>query len=586
MGLLRDIIFRAGVIKDDTELAAAKFKNKRVWSDSDRIRFVNGLPQKLGGWSKHVSGQFLGKARGMMGWQDNSNVKRLGIGTSKKLYALEATTFVNITPLSSSGTLTNPFATTSGSATVTVTHATHGRAAGDYVEFDGASAVGGITIDGNYPVVTVTTNDYTITHGSAASSTASGGGTVSYEYEIPIGLDDAEAGTGWGVGGYGLEAYGTARTGSYILLPPRTWSVDQWGQFLVGCPRAGSIYEWQLNAGTRAQVISNAPTNNIGMFVTEEQHMVALGADGDKMLVQWCDQSDNTDWTPSDQNSSGSRNLTGGSQIYTAIRTRGTNLIFTDAAVWSMQHIGGLGVFAFDQVAAGGAGIVGSQAAVEVDGVVFWMGRNDFYLYDGVVRRIPNSKHNRRHVFDNLTDLQRDKCIAGVNSLYSEIWFIYPTSTENGVYVKVNYEDWSWDVGTISRTSMIDRDIFDNPLLAGADGYIYAHESGVDDGDSAMNEHIQSTPFDIQEGNRAVEILGMIPDFKDLTGSITLTVMTREYPAATESSEDATVITSSTEEIDVRASGRQAAIRLESSDTGTNWRWGTLRFDVHPGGAR
>ena len=426
MGLLKDISPKPGVVKDETERAA-----KGRWTDSDRIRFVRGLPQKIGGWTKrYASSTFTGVCRGMHAWIDNSDLARLALGTNNKLTVVEGETFYNITPIRATASLSNPFDVVDGSPTVTVNDTAHGGRAGDYVEIDGASAVGGITPDGNYPIATVVDDDsYTITHGSNATSTVSGGGgaSVTIDYEIFAGRADGEQGSGWGVGSYNEGSYGDARS-SFITLEPRAWSLDQWGQYLIACPRDGSIYEWQLSTGARAQALANAPTNNLGCFVTEEQHLVALGAGGERLRVDWSDQSDNTTWSPSDQNTAGQRYLKGGSKILAGLPTRGTNLIFTDAGVWTMTFIGGLDVFAFDQVAVGAAGIIAPRAVAESEGIAYWMGQSDFYLFDGIVRPIPNSKDIRRFVLDNVTDLQKSKVSCGLNTAFSEVWWLYPTA--------------------------------------------------------------------------------------------------------------------------------------------------------------
>ena len=211
---------------------------------------------------------------------------------------------------------------------------------------------------------------------------------------------------------------------------------------------------------------------------------------------------------------------------------------------------------------------------------------NNFYFYDGVVRNIPNIKDILRFFFDNLTDLQRDKVVCGRNTLFNEVWWLYPTGTENNRYVKFNYDDKAWDVGTIARTAMIDRDVISNPIMAGTDGFLYRHEDDVNDGTSAMNESIQSAPFQIGDGDRMAQILQIIPDFQNLTGSITISVLTRKYPQGAELEESATAITSSTETIDVRAQGRQASVKIAGSSVDNNWGFGTVRFDVVPGGKR
>ena len=592
MALLKELGFAPGVVKDDSELAAALRRNIRRWTDSDRIRFINGLPQKIGGWKHHVSTTFSGICRGLLAWQDGSSVARIAIGTHTKLYAVEATTFHNITPIRATSGLTNPFSVSSGSATVTVTDSVHGAAAGDSVQISGASAVGGITPDGTYAIATVVNGDvYTITHSSNATSTASGGGSVTAKYEISIGRQNALAGDGYGVGGYGLEGYGDARAATYILLPPRTWSLDLWGQYLVACPRGGNIYEWQNDPATPAAIVSNAPTGNAGIFVTEEKHLVVLDAGGTKMKIQWSDQDDNTTWTASDQTTAGSRNVTGGSELLFGMRARGTNLIFSDGSIWAMTFIGGLDVFAFEQVAAGASGVIGPRAGTEVNGIAFWMSYNDFMMYDGAVKPIPHSKDVRRFVLDNLTVLQRAKVYCGSNTQFSEVWWLYPTGTEIDRYVKVNLEDFSWDVGSIVRTALIDRGIFANPIMAGTDGILYAHESGNDDisgtatATASMAEFIVSSPV-TEQAHRVFDIVSVYPDFQDLAGTLTVTILTRYYPQGAQTTTIAGTVGTSTTQLDKRVSGREHEMRFGDSTIGGTWRLGTIMVATEPGGER
>lgn len=596
MSIIKNVNVQPGVVKDDTELIASERRNIRRWVDSDRIRFVHGRPQKLGGWAKQETTTFTGICRAMLAWLDNDNNKRICLGTHLKLQVAEGATFSNITPTSSTGQLSNPFDVTSGSPTVTVNHVNNGRNVRDYVEFANASAVGGITPDGNYDVKTVAADgdSYTITHGSNATSTVSGGGgTVDYEYEIPVGLADGTAGTGYGVGPYGKEEWGDARTGGDTIdLVPRTWSIDNFGEFIVVNPRGLDIYQWELDKDTRAALLTEAPKNCTAIFVTEEKHIVALGADRQKMLVAWCDQDRSNVWKPSDQNTAGSRGLTGGSEILAGLRTRGTNLILTDASIWRMTFLGGIGtgIFGFEQMAAGSVGIVGPKAACEVDGVVFWMGRNDFYFYDGLVRRMPNSKDIRRFVFDNLTELQRAKCHCGINTLFSEICWFYPDATEITRYVKYNYDDRAWDVGTLARTAMIDRGVFDNPLMAGADNIIYKHESGKDDVQAsstvAMDEFITSAPFQLGDGTFATDINSVLTDFRDVSGHLNIDILTREYPQSPQETTRFGPVVANTTKVDGRASGRLIAEKISSGILGSAWRMGTIGFDIERAGKR
>jgi len=581
MGLLKDIKIAAGVNKDDTVLAA-----RARWTDSDRIRFINGLPQKLGGWEKRITSQFDGKCRGLFAWQDGNDVAWLAVGTHKHFYVLAGATLTDITPVRASGNLTNPFDTVDGSDVVTVNDASHGASSLDFVNLSGASAVGGITLDGEYQLTVVDSNSYTVTHSASATSTVNGGGgTVAYVYEISIGREDAGQGTGFGVGAFGAGTYNTPRS-TFVILPPRTWSIDQWGQYINFCPRGGSIYQWELTPSTRATTLANAPTSNTFVFVTDEQHLVVLGAGGSKMKVQWCDQSDNTVWTPSDQVTAGSRVLTGGSELLMGVRAKATNILFSDGAVWSMTHIGGQDIFGFDQIAGGASGIIGPQAACEVYGDVFWMGKENFFWYNGTVQPIPYSDEIKEFVFDNLTDLQKAKCYCHVNSLFKEIWWLYPTATENTNYVKYNYNDKVWDVGTIARTAGIDAEVFSKPVMTGPDLYIYNHETGVDADGSAMDEYIESSGFMIGDGQKLMDIIQIVPDFKNLTGTIKVSFMTRKYPQSTAVEEWETEITSATETVDCMASGRIAQYRIESNEVGSDWGAGVFLFDIQPNGDR
>lgn len=583
MGLLKEVRFKAGIVAGHTDLTA-----RPHWTDSDRMRFIRGRPHKIGGWIKYISTSFVGKARGMIGWADNTNELWLAFGTNEKLYAVQGDDLYNITPLRDSGTLgLDPFTTTASSMQVSVAHTAHGVIAGDHVFFTGATAVGGITIDGEYTVTSVTdANTYVITHSTAATSSATGGGAaVDYEYEINIGAEDGVLGRGWGVGGYGQETYGTPRS-TFVLIAPRIWTIDQWGQNIVAAHINGNVYDWTRNTAARAQLIANAPTGNLGIFITEEQHLVVYGAGGVKMRIDWSDQSDYTTWTPSDQNTAGSRTLTGGSKIVGAIRTRGTNLVLTDSSVWAMTFLGGLDVFGFRQLSAGSTGLRAQHAICEIGGVVYWMGIGDFYYYDGVIRTVPNSTDIRDFVLDNIDDTQADKIFCSVNSAFHEIWWFYPTSGENSRYVKFNYFEKVWDVGALSRTTGIDIGLVPNPILAGGNNFLYQHETGTDDDGSAMNEYIVSAPFMIGDGNRVVEVLSLQPDIGNQSGSVHATLLTRYYPQDSEEQRTVGEITTATTKLDVRASGRVAKVQFAGQDAGTNWNLGVVLLEMVPGGER
>ncbi len=585
MGRIREFTVYPGVVKDDTALGA-----KPRWVDSNRIRFVKGYAQKLGGWEKRTAMAFAGVCRAMLAWLDATKTARIALGTHTKLIAVESAIYTNITPYRREVTLgLDPFTTTSGSPLVNVADTNNGAGVGDTVNFSGATAVNGITLDGDYIIVSLVDSDnYVVDAGTDATGTSSGGGaSVDAKYEISIGRIDGQFGAGWGVGPYGQGTYGTPRS-SVFLLNARTWTLDQWGQYLVACPRDGNIYEWQLNPSVRAQLLPNAPTGVAGIWVTDEKHLVAYGLSNDAMRLEWSDQDDNTVWAPSDLNTAGGRTLVGGSQIVLGMRTGRGNFILTDGSAWEMLFVGGLNPFGFEQVGSGAVGAIGPQAARDVQGVAYWMGFNDFYRYDGVISTIPRSKEIRRFVFDNLVAAQRDKVHCWVNTLFSELWWFYTDTLENNRYVKVNWETWDWDVGVLDRTAAVDRGVFENPIAVDASSFLYNHESGNDADGVAMNEFIISSPRDIDQQARFVDILAYIPDFKDLTGSIKAELIVRGYPQRSGETINMGLVTPTTDFLDdFRASGRQAQLRVGCTQTlGTFWRMGVQHMEIEDAGER
>jgi hypothetical protein len=591
----RDLRFEPGVVKDETARAA-----KPRWTDSDRIRFYRRLPQKLAGWMQAVLNDvFIGICRDMLGWLDNQQQLNIALGTTEKLQVLRGPDIVDITPFRRSVQLSNPFETTNGSAIVTVTDSSHGASEGDYVHFAGAAAVGGITVDGAYQIVEIlTTNTYTILHSEAATSGAGpGGGTVDVDYEISLGNPDGLQGTGWGVGPYGDDAYGTPRE-TFVLLPPRTWSLDRLGQNLLAMPRGGSLYIWENNPSNRAALVADAPAGNIAFFVTEDEFIVVLGAGGDPLKIEWSHRSSQV-FTPSATNLAGGRRVQGGNELLAGLPVRGTNLILSDAAAWTMTSIGGLDVFGFRQVTnTAGAGIIGPNAAVEIDGVGYWMGKADFFLFDGVVRPMPRTADIRDHVFTNLIKDQASKVFAVHISKWKEIWWFYPSAEAGGSleisrYVKFNYEDRCWDVGTLTaapswvRTAMMDADINPFPLAAALDGHLFEHEKGTDADGEPMGEFIIASPVEIGDGHRHMDIETALPDFRDLTGTVEAALIARAYPMDEDSEETETfTVQPGTKTLDPRIAGRQVQLRLGGASLGSHWRFGSMRLLAKSSGER
>jgi len=298
--------------------------------------------------------------------------------------------------------------------------------------------------------------------------------------DLTAGSEDAAVNIGYGYGFYGAGTYGTPRPDTGNLVAATTWSLDNWGEYLVACSTAdGRLLEWQLGTSSDAAVIANAPTSNNGLIVTEERFIFALGAGGNPRKVQWCDREDNTTWTPAATNEAGDIELQTSGQIETAIRTRGQTLIITDVDAHTARYIGPPYVYGFERVGTS-CGIISRKAAADVDMGVFWMGNGGFYRFDGnLVSEIPCDVHD--YVFDDINTSQKSKTWAFTNGQFGEIWWFYcsSNSTEIDRYVALDYKENHWIIGDLSRTTGASRGVFEYPMLMGQDGAMYDHEVGL-----------------------------------------------------------------------------------------------------------
>jgi len=409
------------------------------WYTMDKVRFRKGLAEKIGGWVR-LQGQFMGTCRRLRDWTSLDSKKWSAVATDTKLYLWQDGILFDITPLRDSGTLTNPFDTTISSDIVVVNHTNHGAQIGDYVRYSNATAVGGITIDGEYQVNSIVDNNsYRILHTAAATSTVSdGGGSVDYQYDISAGAESAVTAIGYGTGPYGREGYGNARTGSTLVLGIRTWSLDTWGEDLLASPRGGAIYWWDRSKGTGQRAVAlggDAPPNNEYMLVSQrDRHVLALGAYDyfntafDPMLIRWCSTEDLNDWVPTSTNTSGDLRLYSGSKIVAGVRSRLETIVFTDVSVHTLPFVGGFDVFGLNIVGEN-VSILGPNCAVSIDHRVIFMAEADFHIYDGIVKVLPCDVRNL--VYDNLNVQQKDKIYGGLNREFNEIWWFYPSYDPN-----------------------------------------------------------------------------------------------------------------------------------------------------------
>lgn len=597
-----------GLVTEATERGA-----RNRWVDADKVRFRKGWPEKIGGWRLETGSATLdGVARSIIGWRAIDEITYFAVGTSEKLYLRTGGANSDITPYDAAtdafgGTdseLTDPFTTTNGSNVVQVTDTSHGRTVDSWVEFSGASNVGGLDMNGvEWQVTNVIDSDnYEFEHTSAATSNDTGGGTVNYAYWLAAGPADATPGFGYGAGAYGDGTWGTSREGS-TTLPPRIWSLDTWGEDLIANPRGGKIYTWAPPDGTntRASAITNAPDENLLILVSDtDRHLIAVGtvpigeSSLDPLVIRWCDQNDFTTWTPDITNTAGQRRLDDGNRFVAAIRGRREHLIFTDTSLYTMTFVGPPAIFALRRAGKHG-GILGQNAAAEYNGVAYWMGLEDFFVYDGRVRILDCPVRN--FVFDDMNRDQRQKFFAGINSRFTEVWWFYATEGSMDIdrYVIYNFNEGTWTFGSLARTAWLDRSEASSVPVAAArtdgDSSLYLHEVGYADNGADMDWYLESYDAELPEmgdeggpGGYYMRVRKLIPDFFERNEDITVTLKARKYPNKnSQQVSKSETLTTSDDYIKIRLRGRQIALRLSGSSDDF-WRAGNWRVDAFPHG--
>ena len=589
-----------GVVKSESDYAASG-----RWIDMDHVRFVRGKPQKIGGVQKFIETSFLGTARAAKAWASYTGVQCLVWGTACRLYIFREGSVSTITPyrIGAAGiTLgNNPFATTNGSPIVTVTDSSHGiEAAGTTVTFSGASAVGGITINGDYTVTEIVdVNTFTITHGSNASSTASGGGAaVVASYELNCGDVDPTYLLGWGVGQWGVGYWGTdASLASALISEPTNWSMDVYGEDLIVNLSNDGIWHYDTSGGlVRPTVITNAPTQVRYTFVTPERYIFALGCTTltggfDSMTVRWPDVEDFTDWTPSDTNTSNQRKLQGGTRLMagTAL-AEGISVVWSDSSLFLFQFTGSGFVYDSRQVATN-CGLIGPHAWTKTSGTAFWMSANSFWMYSGAAQPIPNVEDIKSFVFGDINSEHLIKSFAFYNSVFNEVWFVYPSnsSTEPDLYVMVDLDDFSWSHGTWSRTAAALYTVSEyRPILFGTNGYVYVHDvkDNPDNDLAALPFHIELAPTDIDGGNRSVDIFGFVPDFQTQGGDLDLYIYGKDHPRDDVMMSETLTIAPTDKLVDARVAGRQFGMKLSGDTVGSDFRMGRWGLEISGAGRK
>ena len=641
---LQKLQFRPGVNRESTTLA-----NEGGWFESDKVRFRSGSAEKIGGWVADTgtttstltppAGSFWGICRSLWNWITLSSYNLLGVGTNLKFYIQSGTggSFYDVTPIRSTtaaGDVT--FAATNGSTTLTVTDAAHGAQANDFVTYSGAVTLGGVitaaVLNKEYQVVAVTSNNvYTITSAVAAnaSDVGNGGGATVGAYQITTGSAVYTVSVGWGSGGWGgintgytSPGWGSAApAGVGLGVQLRLWSQSNYGEDLIFNPRGGGLYYWDTNPNPtifdRGTLLTAGDTPDICNFVMvsdASRFVICFGVNDygsavqNPMLIRWSDQEDYTQWTPSVTNQAGSYTLSHGSAVITALQARQEILVWTDAALYSMQYLGAPFVWGF-QILADNLSIVGPNAVASANNVVYWMGVAKFYMYSGRVETLPCTL--RSYVYNDINMSQAFQFFAGTNEGFNEIWWYYcsATSTTIDKYVVYNYLERVWYYGTLARSAWLDSPLRVEPMATTYGNQLVYHETGVDDGTtnppSPITAYVQSADFDIGDGHNFGFVYRIIPDvtFDGSTvnaPTLDFTVRPRQFPGTNYGNANNPSVISSisyagqrtynvqqfTEQVYVRIRGRQMAFKVSSDTLGTAWQLGVPRIEVRADGRR
>ena len=625
--------FKPGIDKQNTAVGA-----EQRWVDSDNVRFRYGLPEKVGGWTSLVTDSIVGVSRKLHAFVDLDGNRYVAIGTDKFLLLYFEGQLFDITPVKSNLTI-NDLAFVDTEADVTATTSTsHGLAVGDIVQFSSTTlpASTGFTTadfdDLNFVVQTVpSATTFTITMASNATSTTNGGGATITPYET-VGPAEQTYGYGWGAGTWSREGWNEAASASDVTLEPGLWSLDNFGEVLIATIANGKTFTW--NAGATNATTVRASTTTSGFSTSANptasrltlvspttRHLVHLGTETtigdtstqDDMFIRFSDQEDINDYTATAINAAGDFRLQDGTKIIGAIKAKETILVWTDNALYTMKFIGAPFTFGFEAVGTN-CGLIGKNAVVEQDGVAYWVSNNGFFLYDGTVKSLPCSVED--FVFDNFDTTKGQQVYAGLNNLYTEIVWYYPSSGSdyNDSYVIYNYGEQVWYTGTEARTSWIDAVVYPNPYATKFDStasgtfpsiggvntlgqtVFFSHEVGTDqvnpDGTTTtVTSFIKSFDFDLDvqgNGEFFLALRRFIPDFKTLENGAKVTLAIKNYPqdSDTTTSLSPFSITSTTTKKDTRARGRFCNIKIENDDISQTWRFGTLRLDLQPDGRR
>jgi hypothetical protein len=616
------------------------------WTDGDFVRFRYGQPEKIGGWASLVTGSYasiIGAARDQHVWSDLDGNKYSAIGTDKLLIIYYEGAFYDITPLQTDNFSTGANITTSNlSKDVTITTSGgHNLIPGDIITFANAGSFTPPDTDYTatdfddvlFEVKTVpSATTFTIQMPTDETGTgATNDGTLDVHPYEPVGPLNQTYGYGWGTSTWSRLTWGSASTSSNVVLDPANWSLDNWGQILIATIHNGRSFTWDPTSGltTRAVLNTNMPSRSVMSIVSDrDRHLIHLGTETtigspskqDKMFIRFSDQEDYDVYAPTSVNTAGTFQLDDGTQIIGACKGKDYIMVFTDTATYRMDFVGPPFTFSIRKVASN-AGLIGQHAAVYANGAMWWMGATGgFYVYDGTVKAVPCLVEDFVFTNNGAGDLglnfnSGEIIYAGINELYSEVNWFYPSTNSTVIdrCVTYNFSEQVWYTSSLDRTTWEGSTVYAAPFatdyqasltptypvvngVSNGATILYQHETGVnqenaDGTETAISSYIQSGEFEIGaegEGQYFMSVSRFIPDFKSLSGDAQVTIFVNRYPQSTATSSPLGpfTVTSSTTKIDTRARGRLAAVKIATDGLNESWRYGTFSFDVKPDGRR
>ena len=691
---LQKILFKPGINRENT-----RYTTEGGYYECNKIRFRQGNPEKLGGWTQYSGNTFLGVCRSLWNWVTLAGNNLLGVGTNLKFYICQGSAYYDITPIRTTATLTNPFTavtTNPYSSTITVNTGTaHGAVTGDFVTFSGATGLGGnitaAVLDQEYEITVTSTTTYTFKATATSNASDTGhGGTVTAAYQVNTGTAYQIPLVGWGAGLWGYGGWGTgAGTATSLQL----WNQFNFGENLLFGPRGGGLYYWTAAGGvsTRGVLLNslggtatftnasptvvtftvdytegaavqftasgsmptgmtvnttyyvynkNGLTSNLldssgnvvntsstgsgvsvslivdipvvqnNLIVSDASRFtIVFGTNDygsstmDPMLIRWSAQGDPFNWTPDATSQAGFTRLSHGSQIVTYVQTRQEIVVFTDASVYSLQYLGPPYVWQ-SQLLGDNISVMGPNAAVIASGVVYWMGIDKFYAYDGRVQTL--NCDLRRFIFQDINQQQNQQVFCSTNEGFNEVWWFYCSQGSLTIdkYVIYNYLEKVWYYGTMARTAWLDSGLQEFPIAATYSGKLLNHEDGIDDNETStpapIAAYIASSEFDIGDGHNFAFVWRVLPDltFSGSTAdtpTVTMSLfgldnsgsgVTSDAYQPVKSTNQYAITEEFTGQIYTRFRGRQMIFQIDSAGLGTTWQLGAPRIDIRPDGRR